>query len=175
MSLINPNPPKRPNCWKFSSIGELFCLYEGLFLATGGRIDSACGHSIHVFDHHFFHMAGICTLTGDRLFMPDEKEEILSTTSGFGKYIIDHSGTRAQDLPSAFATLQNPDEVWVNNPRASTATWVYLKEFDSKPYGFTVALLTSRPAEGGIVVPVSSFCCNKNRTRAWRKTDRIFP
>lgn len=175
MGLINQNPPKRPKCWTFSSIAELFRLYEKLFLAEGGKIASRCGHKVHIFDHHFFHMAGVCTSPEKRLYMPNEKEEILSTVSGFGKYIVNHSGTRARDLPSAFATLQSPDEVWINNPIASTATWVYIKEFDSRPYGFTVALLAARPAEGKIIVPVSSFCCKKNRVKVWRKMDRIFP
>lgn len=107
--------------------------------------------------------------------MPDEKSEILSQVDGFGKYTLVHSGSRARDLPSAHATLLSPDEVWIDNPQADSAKWVYVKEFDSKPYPFTVALLTPRPDENGIIVPVSSFCCKKNRIKVWRQKTKIYP
>jgi hypothetical protein len=175
MNLTNQNPPKRPNAWRYTSIAELYGLYENLFLGTGGKLDSACGHSVSVFDHHFFHMAGITVANAGRLFMPDEKDEIRATTTGFGKYSLAHSGSRARDLPSAYATLVSPDEVWMDNPLTEIAKWVYVKEFDSKPYSFTMALLTPRPDENGIIVPVSSFCCRKNRIKVWRQSTRIYP
>jgi hypothetical protein len=120
-------------------------------------------------------MAGITVANVGRLFMPDEKGEIRATTAGFGKYTLAHTGSRARDLPSAYATLLAPDEVWIDNPVAEIAKWVYVKEFDSKPYAFTVALLTPRPDENGIIVPVSSFCCRKNRIKVWRQSTKIYP
>lgn len=174
MGLINQNPPPRPSRLKFNGIAELFQLFADLFLNENGYIESACGQRISTFDHHFFHMCGI-TRDADRLFMPDERMKLLAIAVGLGDYEIVHGGSRARDLPSAYATLFEPDEVWTENPKANSAEWVYVKEFDSKPYPFTIALLTARRKENGIIVPVSSFCCNTNRVKIWRKTKRIYP
>ena len=67
------------------------------------------------------------------------------------------AGSRARNLSSAFLTMKLPDEVWADNPVATTAKWVYLKQFESKPYPYTVALIVERPLENGIIVPFSSF------------------
>ncbi len=174
MSLINPNPPRRPDPLAFASIADLYQRFAALFLNEKGYLESSCGQRISTFDHHFFHMCGI-TRDKDRLFMPDEKAQLLTLTDGFGEYEMVHGGTRARDLPSACATLIQPDEVWAENPIASSAEWIYVKEFDSKPYPFTVALLIPRRKENGIIVPGSSFCCRTNRIKAWRKTKRIYP
>src|ERR1700721_2175805 len=119
----------------------------------------------------------MCGITRDkaRLFMPEEKEQILTLTVYFGEYELVHGGSRARDIPSAHATLLEPDEVWCENPIADSAEWVYIKEFDSKPYPFTVALLMQRRDENGIIVPVSSFCCKKNRIKAWRQSRQVYP
>jgi hypothetical protein len=174
MGLLNDKPPKRPQGWKFASIAELYQLFEGLFLDANGLIESKCGHQISIFDHHLFHMCGI-TRDSTRLFMPEEKEALLALTDGFGEYQLVHGGSRARDLPSAHATLLEPDEVWCENPRASSAEWIYIKEFDSRPYPFSIALLKRRTKGNGIIVPLSSFCCKKNRIRAWRETTRLYP
>lgn len=174
MGLINQNPPKRPSDLEFASIAELFQLFAGLFLNEEGCIQSMCGQQISTFDHHFFHLCGIAR-DKDRLFMPEEKAQLLAIRDGFGDYDMVHRGSRARDLPSAHATLLEPDEVWAENPKANSAEWVYVKEFDSKPYSFTIALLTARRKEKGIIVPLSSFCCNTNRVKVWRRTKRIYP
>lgn len=155
MGLMN-EIPLRPRGWEFESIAELYRLFQGLFLNAEGYLESKCGHRISVFDHHFFHMCGV-TRDKARLFMPEEKEQILALATGFGEYELAHGGSRARDLPSAHATLLDPDEVWTENPTTNSAEWIYVKEFDSKPYPFTVALLMRRPDENGIIVPVSSF------------------
>lgn len=174
MGFLNDNPPERPKDLEFSSIAGLYQLFSGLFLNAEGCIQSKCGQSISTFDHHFFHMCGI-TRDKDRLFMPEEKAQLLSLTDGFGEYELVHGGSRARDLPSAHATLLAPDEVWCENPKANNAEWIYVKEFESKPYPFTVALLMRRRNENGIIVPVSSFCCKRNRINVWRAAKRLYP
>jgi hypothetical protein len=160
--------PNRPAHCHYDSISTLYAVFEQIFLAEGGRLQSACGHSILLFDHHFFHLAAINADGGRRLFMAEEKSEIQSTTSGFGKYILSHNGARANNLPSAKDTMADPDEVWEQNPRAKSATWIYVKEYQSTPYAFTVAFLTVRPSEGNIIVPVSSFPCKRGDAKKWR-------
>jgi len=155
-------------------MAELYLEFETRFLQGDAQIRSTCGHQILIFDHHFFHLAAVRTAAANRLFMVDEKDEIRATIEGMGKYLIDHSGSRARNLPSARSTMEDPDEVWEANPRAVSAKWVYVKEFDSKPYPFTVALLVDRPAENGIIVPVSSFPCSKSDVRKWRNGDLIY-
>ncbi len=109
-----------------------------------------------------------------RLDMQSEKPCIRNTVSGFGPYDLDHKASRARFLPSAKETICYPDQVWERCPIATTATWVYVKEFDSKPYPFTVALLTVRPKEGGIIVPVSSFPCKRKDVRKWQKGNLLY-
>jgi hypothetical protein len=152
MEALESKYCKRPNCCEYDSISGLYLQYEGIFLADGGTLDSACGHSVMIFDHHFFHLAAIRTEESTRLFMANEKSIIQSTTEGYGKYLIDHGGSRARNLPSAKFTILEPDEVWQDNPRATSAKWVYIKEFDSAPYPYTVSLLTDRQDEGGKVL-----------------------
>jgi phage-Barnase-EndoU-ColicinE5/D-RelE like nuclease2 len=170
----NANKPcARPQSCAIDNIAGLYRQFESLFLADGGVLISSCGHKVLVFDHHFFHLAALRSST-ERMFMVDEKEEILRTVEGHGKYTLDHNGSRAGNLPSAKLAIMDPDEVWEGNPRAAAAKWVYVKEFDSKPYAYTVALLTDRPAEGGIIVPVSSFPCRKGDVRKWRAGELVY-
>lgn len=164
----------RPKCCEFSSIASLYERYDEMFLSNGGILQSESGHKILCFDHHFFHLAAIGTSDSMRLFMAEEKATIMATVDGYGKYILDHKGSRARNLPSARATILSPDEVWGNCPSTTTAKWVYVKEFASKPYPFTVALLTSRPNEGGIIVPVSSFPCTRSDVRKWRRGVKLY-
>jgi phage-Barnase-EndoU-ColicinE5/D-RelE like nuclease2 len=151
---------------------DLYLAFEAIFLAQD-NIHSACGHSIQVFDHHFFHMASIAVPGKEKLFMHEEKETILATCTGFGKYIVAIGGTRARHLASAFETLLAPDEVWENNPKAKSAKWVYIKEFSSLPYPFSICLVTER-AERKLVVPVSSFPCKRSDIKKWRQGITIF-
>jgi hypothetical protein len=164
----------RPAQVEYASISELFARFVDLFLGSGGAIVSPCGHRILVFDHHFFHLAAITVAGQIRLFMKDEKQTIIATTEGFGKYEVANGGSRAKHLSSARETLCTPDEVWENNPQV-TAKWVYVKEWDSKPYPFSIVLVTDRPEEGGIIVPVSSFPCKRNDAKKWRGGTLIYP
>lgn len=166
--------PERPPYCEYSSISELYQRFERIFLDDGGCLNSGCGHSILVFDHHFFHLAAIRTATESRLFMATEKTVIQETTDSFGKYLIDHGGARARNLPSAKDSMLDPDEVWEENPRAKSATWVYVKEFNSRPYPFTITFLTIRPEEGNIIVPVSSFPCKRSDSKKWRAAKCVY-
>lgn len=166
--------PLRPPRCEFSNIAGLFLEFEKLFLSSGALLESDCGQKISIFDHHFFHLAAVRTESNQRLYMRDEKSVIAATTDGFGKYILDHSGSRARHLPSAQVAMLHPDEVWTDNPKAKSATWVYVKQFSSKPYPFTVAFLTLRPDEGGLIVPVSSFPCKRSDVKKWRQANCIY-
>ncbi|MGH9682173.1 MAG: hypothetical protein ACRD4S_00965 [Candidatus Acidiferrales bacterium] len=147
--------------------------FEEIFLRDGARLQSTCGHEILIFDHHFFHLAAV-TVTGiERLFMKEEKGRILSTSSGFGLYEVGEP--RVKHLRSAYATFAAPDEVWQDNPRAHHAKWVYVKEFSSQPYPFSIALVTQRVDEGNIIVPVSSFPCKRTDVKKWRKGQKVYP
>jgi len=167
--------PLRPPGGAFTSIAGLYEHFADLFLGNDGVHESASGHRVFLFDHHFFHLASVRTERETRLFMPDHKAIIQSTREGFGPYILGHGGSRARNLPSALETIRHPDEVWTGNPKATNSKWTYLKEFDSKPYPFTVTLLTERPLEGGIIVPVSCFQCSRSDVKRWRRAIRIYP
>lgn len=170
--LINQDPPKRPPTVQYSCMRELYLAFEQIFLCDGGKIESKCGHKILAFDHHFFHMAAIAIPGIDKLFMKNEKEKILALDVGFGLYEVGEP--RARHLRSAHLTICEPDEVWLENPKAK-CKWVYVKEFDSQPYRFSVALITERPEENNIIVLVSSFPCKKGDIKKWRKGRRIHP
>lgn len=170
--LINQNPPKRPPNVEYSSIRELYLAFEEIFLCNKGCIKSVCGHELLVFDHHFFHLAAVTIPGIERLFMKDERPRIMELEDGYGLYEIGEP--RARHLRSAYVTICAPDEVWTKNPK-SRAKWIYIKEFDSKPYPFSVALITEREEENNIIVPVSSFPCKKGDIKKWRKGERIHP
>ena len=171
---LNPDAPKRPACCSFDSLYSLHSEFERLRSQCGGVINSACGHRILIFDHHIFHLASISRPGAGQLSMPQEQPGILRTVQGSGEYVVHHDGSRARNLPSAFATMSAPDEVWAANPIVTTAKWVYIKQFDSRPYAYTIALLGERPAEGGIIVPFSSFPCRKRDLRKWRQGDLMY-
>ena len=175
MGKIIEYPPERPESCEFASIAQLYEQFESIFLQNGGKILSAGGHEVCFFDHHFFHMAAVYASDSSRLFMHHEKEEIRSTVEGFGKYRLDHSGSRARNLLSAHATILCPDEIWGDCPVTTTGKWVYVKEFASRPYPFTIALLVDRPAEGNIIVPVSSFPCKSSDIKKWRRGTKLYP
>lgn len=162
-------PPRPPHC-TYASICELYEEFDRIFLQSE-QVDSASGQAIRIYDHHFFHMAGIQVKGRKRLFMAQEKEVILATKEGFGHFEVLYGGSRAKNLPSAYATIIEPDEVWEDNPRCTNAKWVYIKQFDSAPYPYTVALLTLRQQEK-IVVPVSSFPCKKKRHQEMAKGNK---
>jgi len=172
--VLNERPPSRPAHLVFDSISSLFTAFEALRTGEGQVIHSPCGHKILLFDHHFFHLAGISRPPERQLSMPGERAEILTTVSGFGRYELAHGGSRARNLGSTFLCMKMPDEVWVDNPVSVTAKWVYLKQFESKPYPYAVVLVGERPAENGIKVPFSGFECNANSLRKWRQGIRVY-
>lgn len=171
MGLISLAPPKRPDAIEYDSMAELYGLFETIFLSSGGVISSSSGEAISCFDHHFFHLAKVSVAGRERLFMRDEKSEITSLTDGFGKYEVFHQ--RAKYLRSAYETLEEPDEVWEVPTIQKSAKWTYVKEYDSKPYPFSVALIAER--EAGLIVPVSSFPCRKTDVKKWRRGLRVYP
>ena len=174
MVLINANPPVRPANACCASIRDLYLCFERIFLLPGrSQIVAPCGHKITVFDHHFFHLAAISIPGNERLFMRDEKKRILETTDGFGDFLVGQNGSRARHLPAVYETLSAPDEVWEDNPKAK-ARWVYLKEYDSLPYPFSVVLVTERPEES-LIVPKTGFPCRKTDIKKWRAGKKIYP
>ncbi|MGA8023553.1 MAG: PBECR2 nuclease fold domain-containing protein [Candidatus Acidiferrales bacterium] len=136
---------------------------------------SPSGHKIYCFEHHFFHMAGVIVDGIPELSMPKERDTILGTHEGFAHYELREGGARARHLRSARATLETPDEIWVENPRVASAKWVYLKQYDSTPYGFSVALVGEWEANSTIIVPFSSFPCEKRNLKKWQQARRIYP
>ncbi len=169
---MSQTKPRRPDFIEYSCLRDLYLVFEQLFLqdSIGGTVTSCCGHEIKVFDHHFFHFVKLEHSDKPRpLLMAYEKSEILSTTAGFGSY--SHDRQRAVYLASARICLESPDEVWLDESLV-TAKWVYLKEFDARPYSFTVLLIAERPES---LVPVTSFPAKKRDARKWRRGIRIYP
>jgi len=105
--------------------------------------------------------------------MRDEKKRILETTDGFGDFIVGQNGSRAKHLPSVYETLSAPDEVWEDNPKAK-ARWVYLKEYDSLPYPFSVVLVTERPEES-LIVPKTGFPVERRTSRNGGRARKSIP
>jgi hypothetical protein len=166
----------RPPKIELSSIRDLYLHFNDIFLGDRkSLIISPCGHKIYCFEHHFFHMSGISVHDADELSMPRERKTIMETVDGFAHYKLRENGSRAKHLRSAREVLENPDEVWTDNPRVTSAKWVYVKEFDSKPYPFSIALVGEWEANSTIIVPFSSFACNESGVRRWRQTRKIYP
>ena len=173
---MTPSRPVRPLKVEYSSIGALYKQFCEIFLDDRkSLIISPCNHKIYCFDHHFFHMAGVEVEGIEQLSMPREKAIILGTQDGFAHYELREGGSRARHLRSARETLENPDEVWADNPHVQSAKWVYIKEFDSKPYPYSVALVGEWQANSTIIVPMSSFQVVKRGGLKWRKSTRIYP
>ncbi len=174
-NVIPPVQAKpRPALLEFSSLAELYQHYERLFLGGNEKshtFTTACGHTTRIFDHNFFHMVKLKdpARPGQTLLMAIEKENILATTEGFGKYT--HEKQRAIYLASALECFLQPDEVW-EDPTLNSATWIYIREYDTDPYVFTV-LLVGGPADG--VAPVTSFPCLWRQIKKWRRGKRIWP
>lgn len=174
--IVNLSAPKRPPRVVYTSISGLFAEFQRIFL--NGRkalIISPCGHQIYCFEHHFFHMAGVIVEGIAELSMPAERDTILKTTQGFAHYDLREGGSRAAHLESARITLEQPDEIWARNPKVESAKWVYVKEFDSKPYQFSVALVGVWESNSIIPVPFSSFAVAKSQIKKWRASERIYP
>jgi hypothetical protein len=168
--------PLRPPRVEYASIREVYVQFDEIFLAGNkSLIVSPCGHKIYCFEHHFFHMTGVIVAGMKELSMPDERETILKTTDGFAHYELREGGSRVRHLKSAREVLQNPDEIWTENPRVRSAKWVYIKEYDSKPHAFSVALVGEWQANSTIIVPFSSFPCEKRNIKKWRQSRRIYP
>jgi hypothetical protein len=176
MDSTNSNPPKRPETVTYASVRELYLQFEEIFLAdTKSLIVSPCDHKIYCFEHHFFHMAGVVVEGIEELSMPHEKDTILNSTEGFAHYELRESGSRARHLKSARDVLEKPDEVWAENPRVTSAKWVYIKEYDSKPYPFSIALVGEWQSNSTIIVPFSSFACLRKNAKKWRQSKKIYP
>jgi hypothetical protein len=120
-------------------------------------------------------MAGVVVNGIEKLSIQNERPSILAAHDGFAHYELRDGGSRARHLASARETLENPDEVWTDNPKVASAKWVYIKEYDSKPYPFSIALVGEWFANTIIIVPFSSFPCGKRNVDRWRQTNRIFP
>lgn len=120
-------------------------------------------------------MAGVVVDGIEELSMPHERETILRTIDGFGHYELREGGSRAKHLRSARETLENPDEIWAENPRVQSAKWVYIKEFNSKPYPFSIALVGEWEANSTIIVPFSSFPVAKRNVKKWRQSKKLYP
>jgi hypothetical protein len=165
--------PSRPNLLQFSSLRELYLHFERVFLqgsSSSHTVVSSCGHTITIFDHHFFHMVKLTHPNKPRpLNMLDEKENILGTSDGFGPY--EYEKHRAIYLESAMLCLLNPDEVW-GNPGLESAKWVYIKHFATTPYTCTIFLVGERP-EG--LVPITSFPGRNRDIKKWGRGTRIYP
>jgi hypothetical protein len=174
--LTPRHPPQRPDSVTYASIRELYLHFEDIFLADKkSLVISPCQHRIYCFEHHFFHMAGVVVEGIAELSMPHERNTILGTNDGFAHYELREGGSRARHLRSARETLENPDEIWEANPRVVSAKWVYVKEYDSKPHAFSIALVGEWEANSTIIVPFSSFPCNKRNARKWRQSRMIYP
>lgn len=168
-------PATRPDLIDFSSVAELYRHYERLFLHGNDKSHTfplGCDHVAKVFDHNFFHMVKLKDpekLADEKLLMSVEKEIILATTDGFGKYTYDRQ--RAIYLASARDCFLNPNEVWKDQD-LETADWIYIKEYDTRPYRFTV-LLTAGPKKG--VAPVTSFPVRAGQIKKWRRGTKVWP
>ncbi len=174
--LINPNPPCRPPFCEYNSVAELYQHFRTMFLPGDGKHNSSCGHVVHLRDHHFFHLVSLWKDgPPDTLSMRVEREEIMRTNEGSGAYTIENGESRAKNLPSAKMAILEPDEVWEDNPKTKSAKWVYIKQFDSRPYPYTICLLKPWEEENGIIILLSAFPCKRNRIRAWRQGTRIYP
>ena len=170
MGIICAAPPKRPKTLECASLCELYSRFEELFLCNEGVIDSCCEHTITVFDHNFFHLAKVDLPGKPKILMNEYKEAILACKDGFGCFQVEIS--RAKYLTSAIETFKEPNEVWEGNKKA-TARWVYVKEYDSPPYPFSIGLVTER--ESGLLVPMSSFPCKRGDVKKWRNGILIYP
>lgn len=149
--------------------------FEELFLGAGGagrNHDSFCKLTITALEHNFFHMVKMTGSNGETLFMRDEKEKIQACTQGFGKYRFAHNDHRAKYLASALDTLLDPDEVWEGCEAMKSARFSVVKEYDSKPYPFTVFLVG--PKESILLTPMTSFPCRRCDSKKWRKGNLIY-
>jgi phage-Barnase-EndoU-ColicinE5/D-RelE like nuclease2 len=164
--------PDRPPLIHFAGVRELYLHFERIFLGSSGfgEINISCGHHIKIFDHHFFHMVKFDEPNKAKpLLMANEKALILSTELGFGTYT--HDKQRAIYLESARSCLAGPDEIWEDHT-LNSATWVYIKEFNAKPYAFTITLVGKREDS---LVPVTSFPGKKRDAERRRRGQRIYP
>lgn len=163
----------RPSLIQFCSLKELYLHFERIFLQgaeSQRQLASVCGHTITIFDHHFFHLVKLTHREKPNpLEMANEKSIILETDHGFGSYEYDHQ--RAVYLESAMLCLAFPDEVWYD-PTLMSAKWVYIKHFSTTPYTCTIFLIGERP-EG--CVPVTSFPGKNRDARKWRRGTKIYP
>jgi hypothetical protein len=166
----------RPSKVDYLSSRDVYLQFGEIFLRDKkSLINNPRGHKIYCFEHHVFHMAGIVVEGVEELRIQNERDTILATHEGFAHYELREGGSRARHLRSARETLERPDEVWAENPRVTSAKWVYIKEYDSKPYAFSVALVGEWEANSTIIVPFSSFPCEKKNVKKWRQSKKIYP
>ena len=165
--------PKRPPDINFASVSELYNHFLRIFMSGSPHLYefiSKCGCKITVLDHHFFHMVKLQVTGKQKLFMREEKANIISQIEGFDVYTYD--AHRARHLPSAMETLLNPDCVY-RTEILRTADSVFIKEYDSLPYPYTATLVGMR--EGGLKVPVTAFPVKRKDLKKWIRGTKLFP
>jgi hypothetical protein len=152
-------------------LAELYSQFETIFLGgneISSRIISDCGLTITVFDHNFFHIVKLSHPNKSKLFMREEKQLLRSQTVGFGLYAYDRN--RALHLLAARDTIDHPDEVY--EVELKTASHVFLRNYEERPYPFTVVLVARR--DGTLLVPVTSFPCRHRDVKKWRRGRLIY-
>lgn len=170
-ATAEPNlPPCRPQLLTCTCLAEMFGHFERLFLGADGlqrNHESRCGLCVTAIDHNFFHMVKMSGPQGESLFMLAEKEKIRACREGFSDYRFAHNDHRGKYLGSALDTLLDPDEMWEGCQALKSAKYSLVKEYDSKPYPFTVFLVGER--EGGLLTLITSFPCTRRDSKKWRK------
>ncbi len=120
-------------------------------------------------------MTGVVVDGIDELSIHKERETIAKTREGFAHYKLREGGSRARNLQAAYDTLAAPSEVWTDNPKLKNAKWVYIREYDSKPYPYSVALVGEWETNSTVIVPFSGFPVKRSNIKKWRQLKRIYP
>ncbi len=165
-------PPKRPPQLDFRCLKDLYLHFEEIFLegnSVSNEFRAGCGCKITVFDHNFFHMVKLQHPDKEKLFMRDEKTVILAEVDGFGNYTYEKQ--RALYLASSIETLRYPDRTY-RSEGLRTAEKVFVKEYDSVPYPFTVVLVGKR--DPNLLVPVTSFPATRSRIKKWTRGELLY-
>jgi hypothetical protein len=158
----------RPELLSFKCLADMYRSFERLFLGAEGSSSRnhvlRCGHTVTALEHNFFHMVKMTGPEGQHLFMREEKEKILACTENFGAYKFEHNDHRAKYLLSALDTMEDPDQIFECD-NLKTAKYSFVKEYKSKPYPFTVFLISTWES---LLVPATSFQCRRNDSKKWR-------
>jgi len=139
---------------------ELYTVYVNEFVAKS-PIVAGCGCKIHCYEHHFVHMVKLSKKDGSRLYFPDEKPIILSTTSGFGCY--EHESRRAVRIMASLETLIRPDRV-VRAERLKTGDRAFIKEFGCSQYPFIIVMVHR---DGDLLALTTGQPTRRRNIRPW--------